>query len=259
MPGVEGDALTDTETTRFRAAVTTLSRMRHLVDPAIVPGLAGWAFLALMLAVLPAGAVAQDRALRRDPARAATLDRRSIYTGAVITHLVIFGAALLAVRGLHVIPMQPLRPLDLAAGAVALAIGLVPVFVDLWTDPAARERAALIAPRTRGEFIGFGGVALSAGIAEEIAYRCVLFALLVGVTNSWAAAALIGAAAFGVAHVFQGWRSAFLAGVIALVAQATLIVTANVVVIVAIHVIHDLIAAFVVSRRERAAGSTVAV
>ncbi len=239
--------------------------MRHLVDPAaIAPGLASWSFLALLLVILPAAVVLQQRRLAR--ATDLELDRRTIYASAAMTHAVLLLGAWLALRELPegVIPLHPVRGLDVAIALVALAVGLIPLAGSRWTGATGRARAALIAPRTRGEFVGFAGVATSAGIAEEIAYRCVLFALLSALTGGWWAPAIIGSIAFGVAHAFQGWRSAALAAALALVAQVTLGITGNVLLVMAVHLVHDLVAGVVISRRAghdhaREGGSAIAV
>ena len=227
----------------------------------IEPGAISWMFILLVVVGLPVAAAAQQRALSRDPARAASIDRGTIYVSAAITQAVLLLAAWLAMRdtGADLVPLLPVGSLAILAALAMLGLGLLPVLFSGWTDARARERAAMIAPRTTREAIGFTGVALSAGIAEEIAYRCVLYALLfhvavsagAGVTAAFWGAAAIGALAFGAAHAFQGWRSAVAAGAIGFLMQLTLAFTGNVLLPIAVHVIHDLIAGFVIARRVR--------
>lgn len=227
----------------------------------IEPGLISWLFIAFVVVGLPLAAAAQQRSLSRDPARATGIDRGTIYVSAAVTQAVLLLAAWLAMRdaGADLVPLLPIGSLAVLAALAMLGVGLLPVLFSGWTDARARERSAMIAPRTTGEAIGFAGVALAAGIAEEIAYRCVLYALLfhvvssagAGVTAAFWGAATIGAIAFGAAHAFQGWRSAVAAGMIGLLMQLTLVVTGNVLLAIAVHVIHDLIAGFVIARRVR--------
>ena len=244
------------------AAVTTFPAMRYgLPLEQIEPGAISWMFILLVVVGLPVAAAAQQRALSRDPARAASIDRGTIYVSAAITQAVLLLAAWLAMRdaGADLVPMQPIGSLAVIIALTMLAIGLLPVFLPGWTDARARERSAMITPRNSREAVGFAGVALSAGIAEEVAYRCVLYALLfdiasgagAGVTAAFCSAAAIGAIAFGAAHAFQGWRSAVAAGAIGFLMQLTLVFTGNVLLLIAVHVIHDLIAGFVIARRAR--------
>ena len=244
------------------AAVTTFPAMRYgLPLERMDPGAISWMFVLFVVVGLPLAAAAQQRALARDPVRAAGIDRGTIYVSAAITQAVLLLAAWLAMRdtGADLVPLLPIGSLAILAALAMLGIGLLPVLFPGWTDAPARERSAMIAPRTTREAIGFAGVALSAGIAEEIAYRCVLYALLfhamisagAGTVAAFWGAAAIGAIAFGAAHAFQGWRSAVAAGAIGLLMQLTLVFTGNVLLPIAVHVIHDLIAGFVIARRAR--------
>lgn len=231
----------------------------------IEPGLISWLFIAFVVVGLPLAAAAQQRSLSRDPVRAAGIDRGTIYVSAAVTQVILLLAAWLAMRdaGADLVPLLPISALAIVVALAMLGLGLVPVLFPGWTDARARERSAMIAPRTSGEAVGFAGVALSAGFAEEIAYRCVLYALLVDIVSGagwsitaafWSAAA-IGALAFGAAHAFQGWRSAVAAGMIGLLMQLTLVVTGNVLLLAGVHVAHDLIAGVVIARRARRAVS----
>lgn len=246
----------DPETTLPPVPGTTFSAMPFPVDPAVIePGIMSWLFLATLLGALPVAVLAQQRRLALTGPEAVPLDRRTVYASAVITHAFILLGAWLTIRELaaSVIPMRVPGPVDYGIAALALAAGLVPLAMTSWVDDHARERAALIAPRTAREFAGFAGVAVSAGIAEEIAYRCVLFALLAHVLGNWWAAGIVGGAAFGIVHMFQGWRSAVVAAALGVIAQVTLGLTGSVLLIIAVHILHDLIAGIVISRRARGA------
>ena len=117
----------------------------------------------------------------------------------------------------------------------------------------------LVTPTTRGEYAAFCGIATSAGIAEQLAYRGILFSFLLWYTGSHVAAALLAAVPFGLVHVFQGWRAAAIVGVIALRDQILVILTGTLVYAIVIHIIHDIIAGTVLMRRARREEKLIAV
>jgi membrane protease YdiL (CAAX protease family) len=230
-----------------------LAPMRHLADPATLgPGIFSWLFLASLLVLLPAAVILQERQLRSLRARGIELTRRDIYVGAAVTHLVLLAGALVAAResGITLLPPHAFSPLDIATGLGALALGSLTLIPGI-TPADAMARANAIAPRTPGESAAFAGVAFSAGIAEEAAYRGVAFALLAHLLGGWWVPALVTALAFGVAHMFQGWRAAMLAAGAGLVAQIAVGLTGTLLVAVAAHIVHDLIAGAVIGRRAR--------
>lgn len=100
----------------------------------------------------------------------------------------------------------------------------------------------VVIPRTTSERRWFAGVAVTAGIAEEIAYRAlpivVAGALLPGVSPWWFVA--ISSIAFGLAHLYQG-----LAGVLAVTVMggafgAIYVTTGSLVIGMALHTLVDL-------------------
>jgi hypothetical protein len=141
---------------------------------------------------------------------------------------------------------------SVAAGAVALALGL-PLLSGRFeaTNPATRERVRHVAPRSPADLATFYLMSLTAAFSEQLAYRGVLFVLLSAVTASWLAAALIAAAAFGAAHVFQGWRSAGIVALVGLRDQIVVGLTGTLAVAMIIHALHDIIAGTVMRSRAR--------
>ena len=237
--------------------------MRHLVDPApLTPGVFSWILLAGLLVLLPAAVIVQERQLRVMRANGIALERPQIYVSAIVTHLGLLVTALAAAResGVALFPPYAFSASHLALGLAALAVGSL-TFLDAVSSPASRERSEAIAPRSRGQFAAFAGVALSAGIAEEIVYRGVLFALLAHFVGGWWIPAIIAAAAFGLVHLFQGWRAAALAAGAGLVAQILVGLTGTLLIAIAAHIVHDLVAGAVISRRARRSpgGTPVAV
>jgi membrane protease YdiL (CAAX protease family) len=228
--------------------------MRFLVEPGTVTmGTAQWVFLVALCLALPAAAIRQHRMLARSPLE---LTRPQVYVSGLMTHAVLLLLCWLAARGqpwgasLLTVGHDP-TGLDVAIGAAALAIGIVP-FLSRRAERAMQlDRTRLIAPRTAPEFGAFYTLSLSAGFAEELAYRGVLFALLTALTSSWWLAAVIASAAFGVAHLFQGWRPAGLAGVVALRDHIVVGLTGTLWVVIIVHMLHDIIAGTTIGLRAR--------
>lgn len=64
----------------------------------------------------------------------------------------------------------------------------------------------VLVPRSRVERRWFAGVAVTAGIAEEVVYRALALTVLTALLPGGRAAALLAAAAaFGLGHAYQGW------------------------------------------------------
>jgi membrane protease YdiL (CAAX protease family) len=225
--------------------------MRHLADPAVIaPGVFSWVFLAGLLILLPAAVLLQERQLRALRAAGHALSRRDIYIGAAVTHVVLLAGAVGVARdaGLTLFPAHELTRFDLTVGIGAVMLGGVALLPRVMPDHAT-ERAEAIAPRSGREAAAFGAIAVSAGISEELAYRGVLFSLLAHLVGGWWIPALIAALAFGIVHLFQGWRAATLAAAAGLVAQIVVGLTGTLLVAIGAHIVHDLIAGAVIRRR----------
>ena len=234
--------------------------MRFLVDPAQVHlDAIGWLFLGVICVLLPLGAVRQHRRMAAGTLRPT---RMAIYASAVVTHTAFVLMVLLVVRSerLDLFPAYRLTTLHALVGLAALAIGLLPVFERFRIDdPFARERVRLIAPRTPADFGFFYLVAVTAGVAEELTYRGLLFTLLAALTRSWWLAAIVAASVFGIAHLFQGWKSAGLAALMGLRDQIVVGFTGTLFVAIVVHTLHDVITGTIVGVRasvEEAANGT---
>ncbi len=101
------------------------------------------------------------------------------------------------------------HPVRDAALGVLLTGTMIAAARPLWREAVRRRerRAYLTMPRTAPERVLWIAVSLAAGVAEEVAYRAVLFALLLRILGGPVPAALAGAACFGLAHLVQGWKS----------------------------------------------------
>ena len=224
------------------------------------PGLATWAFVILVAVILPIVAFRQHRALEAGTLSAPT--RTMLYAGALATHalLLVGVAACIRADDLWLFPSFSVSRWNVIASAVALGVGLL-LLVERFrvTDETARQRTAMIAPRTTRELAAFCGIAVSAGFAEQLAYRGVLFSFFYWYTGTLLIAALLAAIAFGLVHLFQGWRSALIVMVIALRDQILVALTGTLVFAIAIHIIHDIIAGAVLMRRTRRQEKQLAV
>ena len=138
-----------------------------------------------------------------------------------------------------------------APGAAVLygLCGLATVTALQWlcwvgrTDAARRAMwVRQILPNDGRSLARWIGIQLVAGTAEEALYRGVLFGVMATVTGSAAAAALITAVAFALAHVAQGARSMALIGVIGLVLQALVVVTGSLIPAMAVHAAANIVA-----------------
>lgn len=224
------------------------------------PGIATWAFAVLVAVLLPIVAFRQHQALKAGtmPAPSRTL----LYASAVATHALLLLGVLACVLAddARLFPAFTVDLWNVVASAIALAVGLLLLVERLRaSDAVARERTRLIAPRSAREYWMFVGVAASAGVAEQLAYRGVLFSFFLWYTGTLWMAAVFAAIPFGLVHLFQGWRSAMVVIVIALRDQILVALTGTLVFAIAIHIIHDIVAGTVLMRRIRREESLSAV
>lgn len=237
--------------------------MRFLVDPSHVRlDAAAWIFLIIVCVLLPLGVLRQHRHLA---AVGGTLQiaRMRIYASAVGTHAILLVMVWAVTRRGDVDLMPPYQPnaFHLVIGLVALAIGMLPLLERFrLNDPVARERTRLIAPRTGRELVVFYLVSITAGVAEELTYRGLLFTLLAALLGAWWMAALVASGVFGIVHLFQGWKSAGIAALMGLSEQLVVGLTGTLWIAIAVHTLHDAIAGTVIAvRARREEGAALAV
>lgn len=237
--------------------------MLYVVDPSRVwLGPAAWLFLAIICLVLPLGALRQHR---RMAAGTLALSRQRLYVSALFTH-VIFVVMVWAVtreQGLNLLPAYQFRAWHVVVGLAALGIGLLPLIERFRIDNSVgRARARLLAPRTGSDHLLYYAVCVSAGIAEELTYRGLLFTLFSALLGGWWLPALLASVAFGIVHLFQGWKSAGVAGLMGLREHIVVGVTGTLFVAIVVHMLHDAIAGSAIAlkarRDENAAASDIA-
>lgn len=179
------------------------------------------------------------------------LSRRRIFTQILVMQFIFFVLAFVAARenDIHLfgLPRSPLRAWAAAALFLVVALGTV-----RWRwrvkPPMQKARLYSMLPHSRRDLIPYAAVCLAAGIGEEVVYRGVLTPMLMWLTGSFIAGALISAAVFAIAHVIQGWRAVAAVFVIALFAQALVWIAESLIPAMVVHALYDFVLGLLVPR-----------
>lgn len=145
------------------------------------------------------------------------------------------------------------------AGFTAYLVGVIVVTGVVLRRRALRGRAvpgqaaiADLLPVTRVERRYAAAAAVGAGVAEELAFRGLLIATLVGVFGlDPLVAAPILAVGFGVAHLYQGFANVFVVALLGLVFTALYLATGSLLFPILAHVALDLRGLVAVPRSTR--------
>jgi len=141
---------------------------------------------------------------------------------------------------------------DLGFGAAILALGLGVMWASVrWSQPELLERAYMIAPRSYEEKFVWIFVAAMAALAEETAYRAVLFNVIEDLTPSTWVAVLVTSVLFAAAHLAQGWTSAAIVLVYAIGFQLLYVRTGSLLVPVLAHFLYDVAAGLYLAATRR--------
>jgi membrane protease YdiL (CAAX protease family) len=221
------------------------------------------ALVLVTLAVLVWRAIARDR---RDYARfkrlRSTKLRRRVFGRWIVESLLVLGglagALLLAAGGFVPLALRDLRswsPLAavpyetatanwiLAGFGVAVIVGMMLPIMLLRTRldeiPAIGDIRALL-PRERGELKFGAGLALTAGVVEELLFRLALPAAIFGVTGSGLVAFAASAVVFGLLHVYQGAQGILFSFLLGLVFTALYVLSGTIVLPIVLHALVDL-------------------
>jgi membrane protease YdiL (CAAX protease family) len=212
-----------------------------------VVGAAGWGYLVVLGGVVPWAAARSADRLARAP-----LPPRALFMVSVIVQqLALAGLALWVAKREEIVwSWGSDRPVRAAVVAVVLTVALVAAARPLWRALVARHerRAYLTMPRTPGERVLWIGVSVSAGVAEEVAYRAVLYALLVRLVGVPIVGALGAAVVFGLGHLMQGRRDAAIVGGVGLVLQGAVWYTGGLAAAIVVHVGYDVVAGLAYGR-----------
>jgi membrane protease YdiL (CAAX protease family) len=138
---------------------------------------------------------------------------------------------------------SPTAVVILVVFGAAVLIGMVlPILLlraKLDEIPAIGDIKALL-PRNRGELPYGTGLALTAGVVEELLFRLALPAAVFGVTGSGPVAFGVAAVIFGVLHIYQGPQGMFFAFLLGLVFTALYVLSGSIVVPIVLHALIDL-------------------
>jgi membrane protease YdiL (CAAX protease family) len=199
-------------------------------------------FLGVLMPVLCIRAFFKLKAIEKFPPKLA------LRLDALIMHALVFLFAWFVWRSFR-LPVFP--PYAIQVKHVVSGLGILLVFVagmyPMWKTNALKKRERVYrsvpqAPREMGAWIV---VACSAGFAEEIAYRGVLFGILMYWIENWWVAALLCAAAFALGHAIQGWKGVLIIFAMSVIFQGLVWYTGTLYVAIAVHAIYDIIAGFV--------------
>jgi len=221
------------------------------------------ALLIVTLVVLVWRAVTRDR---RDYARfkrlRSTTLRRQVFGRWILESMLVLGglagALLLAAWPFVPLALRDVRswgPLSdvpygtdtatliLVGFAVVVLIAMVLPILLLRTKldeiPAIGDIKSLL-PRNRGELPYGAGLALTAGVVEELLFRLALPAAIFGVTGSGPIAFGVAAVVFGMLHIYQGPPGILFAFLLGLVFTALYLLTGNILVPIVLHALIDL-------------------
>jgi membrane protease YdiL (CAAX protease family) len=178
--------------------------------------------------------------------------RARVYVSTLIQLIFLLALSLFAAWQ-NYLPLFPhvvigLKAIGIGAAAFILKIGYF--FFRYKSGKHQGSRALqLIAPQTRNEKKLYVGMALMAGICEEIAYRGVGFQLFAWITNSYLAGAFLSAIVFGLAHMVQGRSAVFAVILHALVDQLVVYLTGTLYIVIVIHFVYDAIVGLFLSKK----------
>lgn len=214
---------------------------------------AEWVFLALLGGAVPPLVAWDYRVLVREAAAGVPHARLRAYLRGLVGS---WAVAALAVAlwgrrggtpaGLGLAPpgdRGDLVVLGLALGMAALMVAdLRRILGSAGARADARRQLASVEgllPHTPAELRTFRALAVTAGVTEEVVYRGWLLAVLTPLVGVWLAVPL-AAAAFGVAHAYQGRVGVLRSAGFGLVAGAAFAVTGNLWGLILAHTVVDL-------------------
>lgn len=105
--------------------------------------------------------------------------------------------------------------------------------------PAVGDIRALL-PRVRGELTYGAGLALQAGVFEELLFRLALPALIFGIVGVGPLAFALACLVFGMLHLYQGLPGILVATLLGLVFAALYVLTGSIAAPIVLHAVVDL-------------------
>lgn len=228
------------------------------MTPAIDQGTTDIVLCVLAVLIVPAWSILRGRQMAAHP----DAPLRSQYLwmiarGGIVCVLVVglwmLQSRPLAALGLDIPLGQPGRYGLLVAAILAVAALAVIVSVERLVKPQrlaqmrAQMREMKILPRREGELAWWIGVALMAGVWEELLYRGFLIGFFAPRTGA-AGAVLLSTLVFAIPHVYQGWRGIPRSGAVGLAFGLLYVWTRSLWWLMALHALVDLFGGFVAWR-----------
>lgn len=179
-----------------------------------MPNLAEWVFLVIVIVVAPALALRSKQKLDAEPT--AVIPYSALLFSILLTHGALLAFAVFLRGGLPQAPAIESRfdaPTWLACALFLGVAGVVSAYRWRASSEGRLRRLRVYLPKTRADHAWAIVLHAFVAIVEEIVYRAVLFAIVdrlcvhAGLPAWWPAAAICSAA-FGLAHIVQGWESA---------------------------------------------------
>lgn len=128
------------------------------------------------------------------------------------------------------------------AGIAVLAVLIIPVILSrrhLQEVPTVGDIGALL-PRTRGELIYGAGLAINAGVVEELLFRLALPALVYGIVGNGLIAFGVSCLLFGMLHLYQGLPGVLGATLLGVIFSIVYLLTGSILVVIVLHAVIDL-------------------
>jgi membrane protease YdiL (CAAX protease family) len=129
-----------------------------------------------------------------------------------------------------------------AAYMVLIALKLKSGFRKL--SDQRMQRTRILLPEDSVQFRFWIVISLLAGLSEECAYRGLAYVAVSQQAGSRALAVGICTAAFGIAHMLQGWRGVLGTTLIALVFHGLVYLTQGLYLPIVIHIVYDLVVGY---------------
>jgi membrane protease YdiL (CAAX protease family) len=199
-------------------------------------------FLSVLLGPAPVGFLIQSQAVA---ALESPLPRVPVYLGSIVG-LWVLGAITLAATSLSGFTGRVMGfnavPLSVAALWTVFALlgsgAVVAMFKAFGFEDAQLMRE--IVPVTLGEKLIFAGLAISAGVCEELTFRSFLVPALLVATGSLIAAVALSSIVFGLLHAHQRAGGAARAAVLAVVLCVPFVMTGSILPSMIAHAAIDL-------------------
>ncbi len=143
-------------------------------------------------------------------------------------------------------PLAPYAPVLVGGALVSLAFSLVLLAT---VEPFRKRQLAMLArrgeawallPRSPRALGWFAGVAVTAGVCEELAFRRLLPVYAMRLGDDTLAPMLLSVIGFGLAHRYQGLRGMVLTGLLGLVFYMAAVTTGSLLTSMCIHALVDL-------------------